>query len=305
MYKRVLVCLDGSSTSARALRHALRIAQLRGSAVRLLHVLDRPISLGGFLADDQPPMVEAMRRRANGLLYAAVDSAAAAGITADTRLVDLGDRRLGEAVAQEATDWPADLVVVGSHGRRGVSRALLGSGAEQVLRLAPVPVLVVPAAWSAREVPVAFARILVAVDGSEASGRALTAALQLARDAGGRLRIVHQFEMLAHLTGFEHGAQVLADARAQAMTVLDAAFASAQSAAVAADVKLLDTPGRRLGEAVADEAASYAADLVVLGTTGRHGVERALLGSGAEQVIRLSATPVLAVRAGLPRPDRP
>ena len=61
-----------------------------------------------------------------------------------TRLLDdPDDRRLGEVVADEARQWPADLIVVGTHGRRGVARALLGSGAEQVIRLAPVPVLAV------------------------------------------------------------------------------------------------------------------------------------------------------------------
>jgi nucleotide-binding universal stress UspA family protein len=64
-------------------------------------------------------------------------------VSSDTRLVDRPGQRLGEAVAEEARSFEADLVVVGTHGRRGLGRALLGSGAEQVIRLAPVPVLVV------------------------------------------------------------------------------------------------------------------------------------------------------------------
>ena len=69
--------------------------------------------------------------------------AKAAGVPADAKLLDTAGGRLGEVVAEEARQWEADLVVVGTHGRRGVSRVLLGSGAEQVLRLAPVPVLAV------------------------------------------------------------------------------------------------------------------------------------------------------------------
>jgi nucleotide-binding universal stress UspA family protein len=64
-------------------------------------------------------------------------------VPADTKLLELPGGRLGEMVAGEARNWEPDLVVVGTHGRRGVSRVLLGSGAEQVLRLSPVPVLAV------------------------------------------------------------------------------------------------------------------------------------------------------------------
>ena len=69
--------------------------------------------------------------------------AGSAGVPADTRLVEASGARLGETVASEARAWEADLVVVGTHGRRGLGRVLLGSGAEQVIRQAPVPVLAV------------------------------------------------------------------------------------------------------------------------------------------------------------------
>ena len=65
------------------------------------------------------------------------------GIACDTQVLDASGQRLGERIAQEAGHWRADLLVVGSHGRRGIGEALLGSGAEQIARLAPVPVLVV------------------------------------------------------------------------------------------------------------------------------------------------------------------
>jgi nucleotide-binding universal stress UspA family protein len=68
--------------------------------------------------------------------------AKAAGVDFDSHLIDFPGQRLGQTIADEATQWGADLIVVGTHGRRGFSRALLGSGAEQILRMAPVPVLV-------------------------------------------------------------------------------------------------------------------------------------------------------------------
>lgn len=142
-----------------------------------------------------------------------------------------------------------------------------------------------------------FKRILVPVDGSETSTKALVAALQLARESDGRVRAIHALDELTYLTGYEFSGEVLAQARQQAQKVVDDALAIAQGSGVPADARLLDATGRRLGELVADEARAFEADLVVVGTHGRRGLGRALMGSGAEQVIRLAPVPVLAFRA--------
>lgn len=141
-----------------------------------------------------------------------------------------------------------------------------------------------------------YKRILVPVDGSETSNRAVVAGLQMARENGGRLRLVHALDELAYLTGYEYSADLLQAARDQGGRVLSEALTMAQSAGVPADTKLVETAGRRLGEIVAEEARGWEADLVVVGTHGRRGMSRLLLGSGAEQVLRLAPVPVLAVR---------
>ncbi|GAB3759074.1 universal stress protein [Ramlibacter monticola] len=141
-----------------------------------------------------------------------------------------------------------------------------------------------------------YRRILVPVDGSETSNRAVVAALQMARENGGRLRLVHALDELAYLSGYEYSADLLKQARDQGARVLEDAQSMAQSASVPADGKLVETAGRRLGELVAEEARAWEADLVVVGTHGRRGMSRFLLGSGAEQVLRLAPVPVLAVR---------
>lgn len=141
-----------------------------------------------------------------------------------------------------------------------------------------------------------YKRILVPVDGSETSNRAVVAALQMARENGGRVRLVHALDELAYLSGYEYSADLLKAARDEGNHVLDGARSMAQSAGVPADAKLVETAGRRLGELVAEEARSWEADLVVVGTHGRRGMSRILLGSGAEQVLRLAPVPVLAVR---------
>ena len=145
-----------------------------------------------------------------------------------------------------------------------------------------------------------YKRILVPVDGSETSNRAVVAALQMARENGGRLRLVHALDELAYLSGYEYSADLLKAARDQGSRVLEDAQLMAKSAGVPVDAKLVETAGRRLGELVAEEARNWEADLVVVGTHGRRGMSRILLGSGAEQVLRLAPVPVLAVRTPHP-----
>ncbi|MBC5783486.1 universal stress protein [Ramlibacter sp. USB13] len=146
-----------------------------------------------------------------------------------------------------------------------------------------------------------YKRILVPVDGSETSNKALVAGLQMARESGGRVRLVHVLDPMAFIsTGYGPVVDLLEVGKRGAAQVLADALEMAKAAGVPADTKLMDSPGARLGEDIADEARSWEADLVVVGTHGRRGVSRALLGSGAEQVLRLSPVPVLAVRASEP-----
>lgn len=141
-----------------------------------------------------------------------------------------------------------------------------------------------------------FKRILVPVDGSPTSNKALDLALQLAREGDASIRLVHSFDELAYLTGFEVLPQLLEEARRYAGEVLDDGLKLAVNQRVPADARLLEAPGRRLGELVAEAATAFRADLIVVGTHGRHGIGRMALGSGAEQVIRNAPVPVLAVR---------
>lgn len=141
-----------------------------------------------------------------------------------------------------------------------------------------------------------FKRILVPVDGSETSNGALTAALQLAREGNGSVRLVHALDELAYLPGFDYRGNVLQIARDNATKVLADSLEIAKAAGIPADTRLVEVPGRRFGDVVADEATAWQADLIVVGTHGRRGLGRVLLGSGAEQVNRMAPVPVLTVR---------
>ena len=143
-----------------------------------------------------------------------------------------------------------------------------------------------------------FKRILVPCDGSQVSTQALVSGLQIARDGGGRVRVLHVLDQIDYLAGgYEYaGAAVLEELQRQSRKVLEDAAAICQSAGVPYDTVLVDEPGSRLGDKVADQALAWDADLVVVGTHGRKGLSRAILGSGAEQIVRFAPVSVLVVR---------
>lgn len=148
MYQRILVPIDGSPTSARGLQEAIKLAKLTGARLRLMHVVDS-ISYGAGM--DAPMMVtsEMLRlMREGGEKLLAKDKARVekAGLRVDTVLADSAAGRLCDQVVEQAQKWRAGLIVLGTHGRRGVGRLLLGSDAELITRLATVPVLLVRAA---------------------------------------------------------------------------------------------------------------------------------------------------------------
>jgi len=148
MFKRILIPVDGSQTSTTALIAGLQMARETGAAVQLLHAVNEMAWLGGIDLEGtwSADLAGMMRENGAKVLTDAAAIAQSAGVEASQVLIDEPGKRLGDAVADAAKLWNADLVVVGSHGRRGLGRVLLGSGAEEVLRLAPVPVLVVRAA---------------------------------------------------------------------------------------------------------------------------------------------------------------
>lgn len=146
MYKAILVPTDGSDTANRGLEEAIRLAKAVGARIRIVHVANElpavPADLPGF---DFKSIGENLRRNGETLLAQARDRARAEGVEADTRLLEVWGGQAGEQVVQLATEWPADLIVCGTHGRRGIRRIVMGSDAEYIVRRSLVPVLLVRA----------------------------------------------------------------------------------------------------------------------------------------------------------------
>ncbi|MDI1272869.1 universal stress protein [Polaromonas sp.] len=150
-YHQILVPFDGSPTSEKALDEAIRLAGLTGARLRLIHVVDELSYVNGFetamnYANEIVPLMQAAGEK---LLALGRQKAVDKGVETDSVLIVGGPGRVCEHVAEQARSVKADLIVVGSHGRRGIGRVLMGSDAEQIVRTAPVPVLVVRGAEDA------------------------------------------------------------------------------------------------------------------------------------------------------------
>jgi nucleotide-binding universal stress UspA family protein len=141
MFKKILVPLDGSNTAHKALDCAIQLAQTDPAELHLVYCIDELSLIGSHEYSGE--LMGLARESGLKVLQEGLALAGAANVKADTRLVDRAGQRLGESVADEARNWGADLIVLGTHGRRGIGRVLLGSGAEQVMRMSPVPVLMV------------------------------------------------------------------------------------------------------------------------------------------------------------------
>lgn len=147
MFKRILVAVDASATSDLALQAAIGLASGQHASLRLVHVVDATnINSMGAEYFDPSDILESHTANGQAILDKAEAVASAAGLAAETSLVKIENmnQRISEAIASEAESWPADLIVIGTHGRRGLTRLFLGSVAEETTRLAAKPVLLIP-----------------------------------------------------------------------------------------------------------------------------------------------------------------
>lgn len=144
MFTRILVPIDGSDTAWAALNKAIELAKDQHAALRIIEIVDlgplfRASISGANLADIEKAIIQDCKRdlaRADAL-------ARSAGLTPETALIEGSGRRISSDIIDEAERWSADLIVMGTHGRHGIERFVLGSVAEGVARSAPVPVMLI------------------------------------------------------------------------------------------------------------------------------------------------------------------
>ncbi len=143
MYDRILVPVDGSGASLRSLNEAIRLAKVTGATLRLLHIVNE--FGGGYPTPGAlyfREVIDGMVEDGKKVLSDCERIAREQGVSPETELVETIGGHAADVILNHASQWPADLIVMGTHGRRGIRRLALGSDAEMVLRQASVPVLV-------------------------------------------------------------------------------------------------------------------------------------------------------------------
>lgn len=144
MYKRILVPLDGSATAERGLREALGLCAGQPTKLLVLHVVDDyPLLIETSSMDSHEAMMKSLRRYGLDVLAKAHKACDEASVHCETLLREVTGERVSDIIVDQAGQHACDLIVMGTHGRRGLQRLTLGSQAEAVARASPVPVLLV------------------------------------------------------------------------------------------------------------------------------------------------------------------
>lgn len=143
MYQKILVPVDGSATSEHALQEAIKLAKLHQAQLELVHVFEDILYWVDESYINYAELQETIRTSSEKTLNQALALVQQAGLIAETKLLEAKSERIANVILTEAERWQAELIVIGTHGRTGFSRMVLGSVAEGVVRSAPMPVLLV------------------------------------------------------------------------------------------------------------------------------------------------------------------
>ena len=301
--KRILCPIDFSDHSRHALDHAVAIARWYESTITLLHVCTAipvaayapgtPILPSAVLTSaDRDELRASMKRLA--------DDEGAGDLPVQMEVVE--GNTVGEILAT-AERLPSDLLVMGTHGRSGFERLVLGSATEKVLRKAACPVLSVPREMkdAVPVAPVVFKTILCAIDFSDCSMNALNYAISLAQEADARLTVLHVLEFAPEWPTREAGrvedsvTDYVTEVEKERRTRLAAAVPDSVREFCAVETAMAyGSPYVEILRA-ADEQNS---DLIVIGVHGRNAADVLFFGSTVQHVVRQAACPVLTLRKG-------
>lgn len=295
--KRILCPIDFSEFSQRAVDHAIAIARWYESTITLLHV--RPLVPIAPAAPEMMPAVALTAEDRDELI-----TALGRYVPADAGVAIEGDVVEGHAaieILERAKTLPSDLVILGTHGRSGFERLLLGSVTERVLRKAPCPVLSVPRqADDGAPVGPLFKRILCPVDFSDCSMRALDYALSMAQEADACLTVLHVLDLEGAISELWRD-RLTPPALSKELETLENEKRDRLARAVPAGVSSFcevetimarGTPYREVLR-VASEKQS---ELIVMGVHGRRAADLLFFGSTTNHVVRQAPCPVLTIR---------
>jgi nucleotide-binding universal stress UspA family protein len=286
-FKKLLCAVDFSETSIAAVRAAAKLARRFDAELVLAHSLYIQIVAADIPYPDD--LVKRMRHEATQGLAAAVRDAADAGAKRVSSKLVTGVPWM-EIVGLAEGDPEIDLVVVGTHGRTGLRRFFLGSVAEKVARHAPCSVLAIHTG----DIADAFRRVLCPVDFSESSRLAVEVGAKLVTPDG-KLLLMHAIDAPTNYAGEPYAQPFLEDLDKRASAKLHG-WAGELAKLTSATVDTRTRLGSPWAQAIALLEDDHGFDLVTIGSRGRTGIARFLLGSVAEKVVRHARCPVLVSR---------
>ncbi|WP_123538426.1 universal stress protein [Halosimplex salinum] len=284
MYETILVPTDGSAAAEAAVDAGLALAERFGASLHAVHVLELDRLPGDIDADTRA----ALETDVASVLQTIADRGAERDVTVHTEILETGEP-VHRAVADAVRDREADLLVMGTHGRTGLHQFVLGSVTEHTLRISPAPVLTV---HEGTAFDPELDTILVPTDGSETAEAAADHAVTLAADLDAALHVVHVVDITG-IWGEIDSAAVLDALEAEGKRAVESVVDRAEAAGVrSVEASVMSgTPAR----SIIEYADVRDVDFVVIGTHGRTGLDRHLLGSVAEKVVRVTEPPVLTV----------
>lgn len=298
--RRILCPVDFSRFSRHALEQAIALARETGAEIAALRVfafapVAETVAAGGSIPMEPMRLGPEERSAVTRELREFVAGVDAEAVTIRTTLHE-GDPTV--RIVEYATEWRADLIVLGTHGRTGFERLLLGSVTEKVLRKAPCPVLTVPPRVVSAKQGLSFAKILCAVDFSATSLRAMDYAASLSAVGGPGITVLNVVELFSEVSTRDEVALDTPDFRAEIKRTAAARLHDAISEAVRARCAVAEmvTMGKAWKE-ILHVAKDQACDLIVLGVQGRSTADLLLFGSTTQHVVRQAACPVLTIRA--------
>jgi len=283
MYENILLPFDGSDGAAAVLHHASEIAHRTDATIHLLFVADTARDSVTVVETD---VVDTLVQEGEDIVAEAAKTLDTLGVDYET---DVVQGNPAPTIVDYADSYDFDLIVMPTHGRKGLSRYIIGSVAEKVVRLASGPVLTVRMLDDER-LQFPYEDILIPTDGSAGAVHAAEHGLELAATLDATVHILSVVD-----TRLSIGSEMARSDTEQAATDAVEELAETAESHGLADVRTEVDRGRPVEE-ILERIESDGIDAVVMGTDGRRGTERILLGSVAEKTVRSAPVPVLTVR---------
>jgi nucleotide-binding universal stress UspA family protein len=291
--RNIVVATDFSALAEAAAMSAARLARLDGGAVHLVHAVGFPMIAAPYEISVPANVWESVRRAAREQLERARKTVEGNGVqTVTTEIADSVDAVAAIAAAVDARH--ADLVVMGTHGYRGLQRAFLGSVAERALRTLDLPVLAVKETVEGAARPIE--KVLLAVDFSPHSERAVDVTAGLAARLGASVDVIHAFDLPREWNPYlsELGVELERKIEVDALERLEPIRVRLAERKLRVTLHFLRG---RPDAVIAETARRMGSQLIVMGTRGSTGLSHVLLGSVAERTLRAAPCSVLCVKA--------